>query len=139
MKGKEQCKKIYDMFNLLRRDYFLTWLRVLLNDFLYCICYNGCFHGSMRICYMFVIVNSFMYKHDKGVPWVYVLCLEVICHIIFTAVGRVWIKWGKGGEFRQILNFFFFLFAFNRLHLPFQKWGICLHCATAMILISFHI
>jgi hypothetical protein len=96
------------MFNLLRRDYFLTWLRVLLNDFLYCICYNGCFHGSMRICYMFVIVNSFMYKHDKGVPWVYVLCLEVICHIIFTAVGRVWIKWGKGGEFRQILKFIFF-------------------------------
>ena len=139
MKGKEQCKKIYDMFNLLRRDYFLTWLRVLLNDFLYCICYNGCFHGSMRICYMFVIVNSFMYKHDKGVPWVYVLCLEVICHIIFTAVGRVWIKWGKGGEFRQILKFFFFLFAFNRLHLPFQKWGICLHCATAIILISIHI
>jgi hypothetical protein len=48
-----------------------------------------------------------------------------------TAIGQVWIKWGKGGEFRQILNFFF-LFAFKRLHLPFQKWGICLHCATAL-------
>ena len=25
-----------------------------------------------------------------------------------TAVGRVWIKWDKGGEFGQILRFFFF-------------------------------
>ena len=25
-----------------------------------------------------------------------------------TAIGRVWIKWGKGGEFRQILKKIFF-------------------------------
>ena len=24
--------------------------------------------------------------------------------VTFTAVGRVWIKWGKGGEFREILR-----------------------------------
>ena len=45
------------------------------------------------------------------------------------------IKWGKRVEFRQILKKKKILFAFKRLHLPFQKWGICLiclHCATAM-------
>jgi hypothetical protein len=58
----------------------------------------------------------------------------VASHWIVTAVGRVWIKWGKGGEFRQILKKTKILFAFKRLHLPFQKWGICLHCATVMII-----
>jgi hypothetical protein len=29
------------------------------------------------------------------------------------------------------------LFAFKRLHLPFQKWGICLICTTAMTEITF--
>jgi hypothetical protein len=48
-----------------------------------------------------------------------------------TAIGRVWIKWGKGGEFRQILKKKDFI-CFQRLHFPFQKWGICLICATTM-------
>ena len=48
-----------------------------------------------------------------------------------TAIGQVWIKWGKGGEFRQILNFFFFI-CFQKVtpavskvrHLPPLRYGL---------------
>ena len=44
------------------------------------------------------------------------------------------------GEIRQILEKQFFI-CFQRLYLPFQKWGICLiclHCATAMVVSRSH-
>jgi hypothetical protein len=46
--------------------------------------------------------------------------------MIFILLQHLFLKSHKCWRKKKIL------FAFKRLHLPFQKWGICLYCATAM-------
>jgi hypothetical protein len=54
----------------------------------------------------------------------YIISARSICFLAYNVkIPR--------GKFRQILKKKDFI-CFQRLHLPFQKWGICLHCATAM-------
>ena len=49
-----------------------------------------------------------------------------------TAVGRVWIKWGKGGEFRQILKKKKILFAFKGYTCRFKSEAFASFASIAL-------
>jgi hypothetical protein len=49
-----------------------------------------------------------------------------------TAVGRVWIKWGKGGEFRQILKKKKMLFAFKGYTCRFKSEAFASFASIAL-------
>jgi hypothetical protein len=49
-----------------------------------------------------------------------------------TAIGRVWIKWGKGGEFRQILKKKKILFAFKGYTCRFKSEAFASFASIAL-------